>query len=85
MLHSKAMIVDDEWTVIGSCNIDPRSLRLNLEFIGAIHDAAMVKTVKHAIALDLRESRRVTIADIEGRAWWQRLRGQVAWWFRRWL
>ena len=25
MLHSKAMVVDDRYTVVGSCNLDPRS------------------------------------------------------------
>lgn len=85
MLHSKAMIVDDHWTVVGSCNLDPRSLRLNLEFLGAIRARELTRVVKHAMALELRQSRRVTDAAIAGRSWWQRLRGQVAWWFRRWL
>ena len=30
MLHSKVMVVDQEWSVVGSCNMDPRSLRFNL-------------------------------------------------------
>jgi phosphoribosylanthranilate isomerase len=37
MLHSKAMVIDGQWSVIGSCNLDPRSLRLNLEFFAVIH------------------------------------------------
>jgi cardiolipin synthase len=30
--HSKLMVVDRTWTLIGSANIDPRSFRLNFEF-----------------------------------------------------
>ncbi|MDF1525947.1 MAG: cardiolipin synthase [bacterium] len=31
-VHSKLMIVDEAWSLIGSANIDPRSFRLNFEF-----------------------------------------------------
>jgi len=31
-VHSKLMIVDRTWSLIGSANIDPRSFRLNFEF-----------------------------------------------------
>ena len=31
-VHSKLMIVDGAWSLIGSANIDPRSFRLNFEF-----------------------------------------------------
>ena len=31
-VHSKLMIVDSAWSLIGSANIDPRSFRLNFEF-----------------------------------------------------
>ena len=29
--HSKYLVIDREWTTIGSCNLDERSLRLNFE------------------------------------------------------
>ncbi len=31
-VHSKLMVVDDAWSLIGSANLDPRSFRLNFEF-----------------------------------------------------
>ena len=31
-VHSKLMVVDGTWSLIGSANIDPRSFRLNFEF-----------------------------------------------------
>ena len=31
-VHSKVMVVDDAWSLIGSANLDPRSFRLNFEF-----------------------------------------------------
>jgi len=31
-VHSKLMLMDDAWSLIGSANLDPRSFRLNFEF-----------------------------------------------------
>ncbi|MGE0352182.1 MAG: phospholipase D-like domain-containing protein [Gemmatimonadales bacterium] len=31
--HSKLMVVDGEWSLLGSANWDPRSLRLNFEYV----------------------------------------------------
>ncbi len=36
MVHSKAMVIDGRWSVVGSCNLDARSLRINLEFFAVI-------------------------------------------------
>jgi len=50
--HSKVMVVDETWSLIGSANWDPRSLRLNFEFnvecydpslAGALDDWAVAK------------------------------------------
>jgi cardiolipin synthase A/B len=85
MLHSKVLVVDDEWSVIGSCNLDPRSLRYNLEFFAVFHSAAMAAAIRRICRFELRNSRRISLADCLGRPWWQRLRDRLAWSFRRWL
>jgi cardiolipin synthase len=85
MLHSKVMVIDDKWTVIGSCNLDPRSLQLNLELIGVIRGRAMAETVGRICADEIRHSRRITMADWRRRSWWQRWRDRLAWSLRRWL
>src|SRR5690606_19696249 len=41
MLHSKAMVIDGMWSVIGSCNLDARSLRINLEFFAVIRSESL--------------------------------------------
>jgi cardiolipin synthase A/B len=85
MLHSKVMIVDNVWSVIGSCNLDPRSLRINLEFVAVIHSRAMGEAMNRIARYELRNSRRVTPADSLRRRWWQRLLDRMAWSMRRWL
>jgi len=37
-LHGKVAVADDEWATVGSSNLDPLSLALNLEANVAIHD-----------------------------------------------
>jgi cardiolipin synthase A/B len=42
MLHAKATIVDDALALVGSANLDGRSLFLNYELMVAFHDAGDV-------------------------------------------
>ena len=83
MLHSKTMVIDGTWTLIGSCNLDPRSLRLNLEYIGVVRARSMAAAVLRICLFDLRNSRRVTSEDPRNR--WRRMLDRAAWSVRRWL
>ncbi len=85
MLHSKVMVIDDARSVIGSCNLDPRSLRINLEFMAVIHSRAMARALNRIACFELRNSRRITLADDLRRTWTERLLDRIAWSFRRWL
>jgi cardiolipin synthase len=85
MLHSKVMVIDDARSVIGSCNLDPRSLRINLEFLAVIHSRAMARALNRIACFELRNSRRITLADDLRRTWVERLLDRIAWSFRRWL
>ena len=40
-LHSKTMIIDDAITIIGSANLDPRSIKLNTEVVAVIYSKEM--------------------------------------------
>ena len=79
MLHSKIMTVDGRWSVIGSCNWDARSLRLNLEFFAVIRSEAMAAALDHTCREEIRASVRVTPAYCRRRYWWQRMLHRTAW------
>jgi len=85
MLHSKVMVIDGRWSVIGSCNLDPRSLRLNLEFLATGHSRKLAAVVLTICRFEIRNSKRVRLEDYERRTLRQRLIDRLAWTFRRWL
>ena len=85
MLHSKAMVIDGQWSVIGSCNLDPRSLLLNLEFFAAIDSKELAAALNQICRDEIRESVPVRADDVRGRNCLQRLRDRLAWTLRRWL
>ncbi len=45
-IHTKAMVVDDEWATIGSANMGNRSLRYDTEFNVAAADPALAKDLR---------------------------------------
>ncbi len=45
-LHAKTMIIDDKIFIIGSANLDPRSIKLNTEVVAVIHSEELVKIEK---------------------------------------
>jgi cardiolipin synthase len=85
MLHSKALVIDDEWTLLGSSNLDPRSLWVNLEFLAVVHSRTLAAAIKDIIRYEIDRSRRITLREYAQRGWWRKLIDRIAWGFRWWL
>ncbi len=47
MVHAKAVLVDDELALVGSANLDGRSLFLNYEMMVAFYDRPAVMDFAH--------------------------------------
>jgi cardiolipin synthase A/B len=78
-LHAKIALADDEWATVGSSNIDPLSLLLNLEANVIVSDAAFTRTLAAAFESALAVSREVTAPPVAA-GWLATLRrGLVAW------
>ena len=54
--HAKAMVVDDMFALVGSANIDVRSLRLNYETDLAVFDEPFANRLKRIILEDIAMS-----------------------------
>ena len=75
--HSKLMVVDGVWSLIGSSNWDPRSLRLNFEFDLECYDRELASQLSALVQAKRAVSREITLADVDGRPLWRRLRDGV--------
>ena len=72
--HAKLMVVDGEWTLLGSANWDARSLRLNFEFQLECFDVSLALEAQGEIDQRLRSAERLFIEDVDGRSLAVRLR-----------
>jgi cardiolipin synthase len=60
-LHSKVALTDDEWATVGSCNLDPLSLSLNLEANVMIRDRSFNQHLRaHLEDLIANECKEIT-------------------------
>jgi cardiolipin synthase len=76
--HSKLMVVDGCWVLLGSANWDPRSLRLNFEFNVECYDVELAQRLVNLIAAKLAAAHRVTLKEVDSRGMPSRLRDGVA-------
>ena len=74
MMHAKAMVVDGIWSIIGSSNLDNRSLELNDENNIAVADRAFAARLMQDFEYDLTRSKRITLEEWHQRSWLQRMR-----------
>lgn len=67
MLHTKALIIDDWLSVIGSANVDSRSFRLNFELACLISSSELNAELTQVFEASLKQSAEVTLAAMEKR------------------
>ncbi|MFL6515370.1 MAG: cardiolipin synthase [Chthoniobacterales bacterium] len=70
--HAKVALLDDEWLMVGSANLDVRSMRLNFELNALIRDQATADSLERALCKDLAESRQIVEEEFQRRSRWQR-------------
>ena len=73
-VHTKLFLVDGLWSLIGSANLDPRSLRLNFELNLEVYDRHFTELLEKHFDEALAGSREVTLEDMDGRPLPQKLR-----------
>jgi len=72
MMHAKTVVVDDGWTIVGSANMDERSMELNEENVIGIADQVFARAVAEGVERDLARSREVRLEEWRRRPVWQR-------------
>lgn len=72
-IHSKLMIIDDNWSSVGSANLDFRSMYLNFEMTCLMESKEVVDELETAYLLDLELSIHVNVEEFEKRGFISRL------------
>lgn len=84
-LHAKVAVVDDEWATVGSSNIDPLSLLLNLEANVFVRDRVFALRLREEIEVALASAVPVTPQTFGSGPRRLLRRGFVAWCARAYL
>jgi len=77
-VHSKLLVVDERWVLLGSANLDPRSFRLNFEFNVEAYDDRLANDLCRWLDERIAASHEVTLAEVDARPLWKRLRDGTA-------
>ncbi len=83
--HTKLFTVDGQYSIVGSANLDPRSLRLNFELCLEVFDVGLAAELGDHVDAALTHAHPVTLAEVEGRSVPARLRDAFFWLFSPYL
>jgi cardiolipin synthase len=78
IVHAKTLVADSQIALVGSANMDLRSFRLNFEVHTLVYDGPTAARLREAFDDDLAKTRRVDLADWEGRPWNYRVKEGAA-------
>ena len=82
-LHAKTSVIDEEWSMIGSANLDYLSLFVNQELILLAHDRKLAETLHFQYHRDVGEAAEVILSEWQGRGWREHGLELVGWAGRR--
>lgn len=76
--HTKLTVVDGIWTLLGSTNWDPRSLRLNFELDVEAYDPTLGAQLNAFIDARIATAREITLAEVDARSFPVKVRDGLA-------
>ncbi len=76
--HSKVMLVDGCWVLLGSANWDPRSLRLNFEYNVECYDVDLARRMEKIVQSKIQQAHEVTLEEVDNRPIPAKLRDGIA-------
>jgi cardiolipin synthase len=66
-VHTKLMLIDQIWALVGSANLDTRSLRLNFELNMSVFDASFSGAINRHFDQAFSAAREITLYELEQR------------------
>ena len=84
-VHSKFFVIDEDFSIVGSPNIDPRSLRLNFELAIEVYDVHFARQLLAHFHAVRSISKPVSQEEVDGRSLPIRIRDSLSWLFSPYL
>ena len=78
MMHAKTVVVDDGWTLVGSANMDERSMEINEENLLGIAETGFAGAVVAGVEKDLTRSKEIRLEEWRRRPAYQRVLEKAA-------
>jgi cardiolipin synthase len=83
--HTKLFLVDNHYAMLGSANLDPRSLRLNFEMVIETFDQPFVQKLNAYFDDILQRSSETSLQEVDSRPLPIRVRDSLCWLFSPYL
>jgi cardiolipin synthase A/B len=77
MMHTKHVVVDGQWSIVGSANMDIRSKELNMENVLGILDTGFASELEATFLKDLQKSKEIKLDEWRRRGAWERFKERV--------
>ena len=78
MMHNKTVVVDGQWSVVGSANMDIRSKELNQENVLGILDEGFGRQLEAAFLADLEKAKEIKLPEWRRRGVWPRIKERAS-------
>ena len=85
MLHLKAVLVDDRWVAIGSCNLDGLSIYQNQEVMLTSSHPAFIRDIKQLLHTHLSNTTPLTLTQWQTRPFIEKITAPILLIFRKYL
>jgi cardiolipin synthase len=72
MMHAKTTVVDGAWSIVGSANLDERSMELNEENVLGIADRDFAQSIERGVTDDFARSREILLEEWRKRSIFRR-------------
>ena len=72
MMHAKTVVIDGAWSIVGSANMDERSMELNEENVLGIADRGFARSVEEGLLADYGRSREILLEQWRKRSIFRR-------------
>ena len=74
MMHCKHVVIDEQWSIVGSANMDVRSKEINQENVLGILDDEFASQIELTFLQDLGHAHEITLDAWRKRSLWERIK-----------